>query len=265
MYKHIPEFGDEEGHSFWKSGIAGVASEARKFCQPQWHGFDVWAETADMFRLSLTAQAIEDRFNLKLEQEARELGDEFTATHGNATRLMAGLREAVVSDLPGPYRDCVSLVQGAERNPFAGFADNPLVVMVLAAQSLGSADESAEYLSTGDGLNAMKRLDRAALSLAHAAEFSGFQEAARGERKAQAELHARRSAQGGRARADRYASTKKWVLDRYLERTWPSERQAALSLFQGALELSREVGAPLSEDRAFMTVYGWLLAARGPA
>lgn len=262
MYKHIPEFGNEEGHPIWQSGIAGVVSQAQKFCQPQWHGFDVWAEVSDMFALSVAAQALEDRFNLELERDAHEFGDEFTATRGNVTRLLCGMRDAVVADLPSPYRDCTASGKQDDENPFDNLTDSPLVVMILAAQALASADEAAECLSTGHGLEAMKRFDRAALSLARAAEFAGFQEAERGARKAEAEIRAKRAAKGGRARADRYAVIKKWVLDRYLERAWPSERRAAMSLFQEALDLSRNIGTPLSEDRAFNTVYDWIRRAR---
>lgn len=261
MYKHIPEFGDEEDHPIWKSGIAGIVSHARKFCQPQWHGFDVWAETSDMFALSSAAQIIEDRFNAEMEREAKESGDEFIATRGNALRLICGMSDAVVSDLPPPYRDCVpDNEQGPDGNPFGRFSDNPLAIMVLAAQSLASADEAAECFSRGDFINAMERLDRAAVSLAHAAECSGMQEAERNARKVQAQLRAERSAQGGKARGDKYAVVRAWVAEQYRDGEWPSLRQAALALSSKAAEMSRSVGQPLSEDRAFQTVYDWLRA-----
>ncbi|TDY46471.1 hypothetical protein BX592_11398 [Paraburkholderia rhizosphaerae] len=246
----------------WELGIGLVVSDAQNFCQPEWHGFDVRANVSDMFALSMFAQALEDFVNSKMEEEARESGNEFTPTRGKHWNMRLGMTQAVASDLPSPYRDCVASSTRDDENPFYNAEGNPLLIMMLAAQTLASADAAAEHIVAGRGLEAMQRFELAALSLAEASRFAGHQEAARFERMAEAKNRAKRAAQGGMARAERYAATKKWVLERYLERTWPSDRQAALSIYEGAYSYSVAIDQKISEDRAFNTVYDWIRRAR---
>jgi hypothetical protein len=64
---------------------------------------------------------------------------------------------------------------------------------------------------------------------------------------------------GAKARNEKYSQTRSWVLERYAARSWPSPRAASFEIAPQAIEFARNIGKPLSLQRAQVTVYEWIL------
>lgn len=65
---------------------------------------------------------------------------------------------------------------------------------------------------------------------------------------------------GAKARNKKYSQTREWVLAQYSAGSWPSPRAASIAIAPKAIEFAKNLGKPLSEQRAQVTVYEWLLA-----
>ncbi|MDR7006068.1 hypothetical protein [Paraburkholderia strydomiana] len=64
---------------------------------------------------------------------------------------------------------------------------------------------------------------------------------------------------GAKARDEKYSAARKWVIGQYAAGNWPSPRAASFELAPKANEMLKTLGRPLTEQRAQITVYEWLL------
>lgn len=94
-----------------------------------------------------------------------------------------------------------------------------------------------------------------------AAEASKWQGMASGSEHA---YYVRRSsvknlaASGGRGRSDIYSPLRQFVLDEVNKKSYPSKRNAALSLKDAVLSMASDLKIPMSEQQAEKTITGWL-------
>ncbi|MFK4447489.1 hypothetical protein ABH944_007773 [Caballeronia udeis] len=235
--------------------LKDVAREAVRLCSPDFHGFFLHATIEDMSRLSLAVTEIEERYNAEGKKRMDELGFESVAMHGHATTLAFDRGHIDPAKLPPPFSECIDAHSSDMHR-------QPYFVMLFAAQALTQIDRAATLINSGKAAEAIRHLCLASVSLVHACDYAGMQTS---ERETRIALHRRKAelgALGGRARSERYGHVRDWVIEHYLSKPWASARQAAQTLYPEALKLSQTLGMPLSEDRAFQTVYDWIREAK---
>lgn len=64
---------------------------------------------------------------------------------------------------------------------------------------------------------------------------------------------------GGKGRSKKYDALKQRVIERYEAKRWKSPRDAAISMEPEIVELSKQLGIPLSDRQAWERIYKWLL------
>ncbi|WP_250463783.1 MULTISPECIES: hypothetical protein [unclassified Caballeronia] len=256
MFEIIGEFDDPYDRRAADLGLSGFVENARTWCSPRWHGYAGTASISAIFALSKVVETVEDRWNSLGQQEAAEHGWPYTPEHGSASLLLSQLKENDLDELPPPFKGCT--------DASTPFLQQPAVLMMLAAQALSEIDRAGACLRKGEVTAALNHLSNSSNSISIASQSAGRQYAAQKAREAAREALLERSSNGGLARAERYQPIKDWLRDQLAAGKWngKSARQAAKALEAGALEMNRRHECKLSEDRAFTTIYEWILDLR---
>jgi hypothetical protein len=249
MFQFIGTVDDEvDEPEIFRLGLGGMASEAIKLCQPEWHGFAEAATLTEMYELSVFVGQVEQHGDDALSAEDEGIPKE----PGLPIRLLAYLSDyRDWTRLPAPY------AQLRAQGDRIGYFD-PVVIMLLSAQALTQIDQAAVLIARGSPGDAIKHIVRAADSLSHASGLAGYQESERSARRADKDRRSTQASLGGQGRSDRYRPAREWVINSFRSKVWKSPLQAAKALAPGALEVSKNYACGLSEDRIETTVYDWI-------
>ena len=235
-------------------GLGHMARDAIRLCMPQTHGFKATVSLEQVYELSAFVCDVEAQGNARMLAEVG--ADHFFPEAGApALRLIAYLSEPDTwKDLPAPFAE----LRGKSEDD--GLFD-PVVIMVLAAHALAEIDDAVTLTVEDRAVDAIKRVARASDCLAYATGLAGYTESGWVARVDEIKRRRGVASLGGQGKSQRYKPVRDWVIEKYVEKSWASPRQAAIEIAPEALALSRTLGCELSSDRAFQTVYDWILKA----